>query len=238
MPRKLVGIQEAAAHLGVAAQTLRRWEREGRLMPDARTLGGRRRYDLSRLRPEQFRTAAGRVTVAYARVSNAVPVAGAGSALVQQQQALVAYCSRQAAPFEVIADIGSSMNVQRPGLRRLLDAIVAGRVGQLVVTHRDRLLRFGAELVFAVCEAKGVEVVILNQDADALAEEELAADVSEMIAVFGARLYGGRSPNGHALLDDMRRAVDGFREAASARGGPVDGESIVSRSETGRNGQE
>jgi predicted site-specific integrase-resolvase len=48
----MVSIQEAAKFLGVCPQTLRRWKREGRLLPDERTPGGRRRYDLARLRPE------------------------------------------------------------------------------------------------------------------------------------------------------------------------------------------
>ena len=72
MSRKLVPIHEAAEALGVSAQTLRRWEREGRLLPDERTAGGRRRYDLARLKPEKFRSQAEAVrkTVAYARVSS------------------------------------------------------------------------------------------------------------------------------------------------------------------------
>ena len=71
MSRKLVSIREAAEALGVSAQTLRRWEREGKLLPDERTAGGRRRYDLARLRPEQFRAGdAPRRTIAYARVSS------------------------------------------------------------------------------------------------------------------------------------------------------------------------
>ena len=78
-------------------------------------------------------------------------------------------------------------------MRRLLDAVMAGDVGRLVVTHKDRLLRFGAELVFAICEAKRVEVIILNQGEDASFEEDLAKDVLEIITVFSARLYGARS---------------------------------------------
>lgn len=72
MTRKLVPIKEAAAALGVSAQTLRRWEREGKLIPDERTAGGRRRYDLARLQPELYRAAAqaDRRAVAYARVSS------------------------------------------------------------------------------------------------------------------------------------------------------------------------
>ncbi|MDA8363955.1 MAG: MerR family DNA-binding transcriptional regulator [Gammaproteobacteria bacterium] len=43
----MVSIHEATEFLGVAAQTLRRWERAGKLLPDERTPGGRRRYDLA-----------------------------------------------------------------------------------------------------------------------------------------------------------------------------------------------
>lgn len=60
------------------------------------------------------------------------------------------------------ADLGSGMNYHQQGLKRRLDAVIDGEIGRLVITHKDRLLRFGAERVFAICEAKGVEVVILN----------------------------------------------------------------------------
>ena len=82
--------------------------------------------------------------------------------------------------FEEIADLGSGMNYNKKGLKRLLDDVVEGRIGRLVITHKDRLLRFGAELVFAICEAKNVEVVILNQGEDTTFEEDLAKDVLEI----------------------------------------------------------
>ncbi|MCY0898554.1 MAG: MerR family DNA-binding transcriptional regulator, partial [Firmicutes bacterium] len=66
-----MGLREAAEFLGVTPSTLRRWEREGKLIPDERTAGGYRGYDLARLRPEQFaHRGAPRKTVAYARVSS------------------------------------------------------------------------------------------------------------------------------------------------------------------------
>ena len=82
------------------------------------------------------------------------------------------------------------------------------RVGRLVITHKDRLLRFGAELVFSICEARGVEVVIINQGEDASFEEDLAKDVLEIITVFSARLYGARSRKNQKLLDGVRAAVE------------------------------
>ncbi|QSR85429.1 IS607 family transposase [Methylacidimicrobium sp. B4] len=205
LSRKMVSIGEAAEFLGVAAQTLRRWEREGRLMPHERTPGGRRRYDLARLRPEGFRgPEAPRPTIAYARVSSHDPKED----LERQKQVLERYCARQRWTFEVISDLGSGMNYHKKGLKKLLDAVLDGKVGRLVITHKDRLLRFGAELVFAICEAKGVEVVILCQGEDTTFEEDLAKDVLEIITVFSARLYGARSRKSQKLLEGVRAAVE------------------------------
>ncbi len=205
MDRKLVSIHEATQFLGVTPTTLRRWEREGRLLPDARTRGGDRRYDLSRLgaaspgsdKPD-------RKTVAYARVSSH----DQKDDLDRQKQVLELYCARQGWAFEVVADLGSGMNYHKNGLKRLLNDILADRVDRLVVTHKDRLLRFGAEVVFAICEAKQVEVVILNQGEDTTFEEDLAQDLREIITVFSARLYGSRSRTNQKLLDGVKHAVE------------------------------
>ena len=85
------------------------------------------------------------------------------------------------------------MNYRKKGLSKLLNTLLDGDVARLVITHKDRLLRFGSELVFAICEYHGVEIVILNKKEDATFEEELASDVLEIITVFAARLYGSRS---------------------------------------------
>ena len=100
------------------------------------------------------------------------------------------------------------MNDHKKGLKRLLNDILADRIGRLVVTHKDRLLRFGAELVFALREAKHVEVLILNQGEDTNFEEELGQDVLEIITVFSARLYGSRSRNNQKLLEGVKHAVE------------------------------
>ena len=142
--------------------------------------------------------------MAYARVSSH----DQKDDLERQKQLLELYCARQGWTFEVIADLGSGMNYQKKGLKKLLEAIIDGQIGRLVITHKDRLLRFGAELVFAICEAKNVEVVILNQGEDPTFEEDLAQDVLEIITVFSARLYGSRSGKNQKLLDDVKKVVE------------------------------
>lgn len=96
------------------------------------------------------------------------------------------FCAQNGWQYEVITDLSSGMNYRKKGLTRLLNLLISGEVGRLVITHKDRLLRFGAELVFSVCEMKSVEVVIINQGPDSSFEEDLAKDVLEIITVFSA----------------------------------------------------
>ena len=200
----MVGIGEAATALGVSITTLRRWEREGRLVPE-HTAGKHRRYDLAKLKPEIVHAAKDeRATVAYARVSSH----DQRDDLERQKRLFELYCAQQGWTFDLVSDLGSGMNYHKKGLKRLLNDILAGRVGRLVITHKDRLLRFGAELVFAICEAKEVEVVILNRGEDTTFEDDLAKDVLEIITVFSARLYGSRSHKTQRLLDGVRQAVE------------------------------
>ena len=201
---RYVAIGEASETLGVSLTTLRRWEAEGKLIAE-RTAGGQRRYDLAKIKPELFHAAPSeRKTIAYARVSSHDQKAD----LERQKQVLELYCAKQGWTFEVITDLGSGMNYNKKGLKRLLDEIIEGSVGRLVITHKDRLLRFGAELVFAICEAKDVEVLIINKGVDTTFEEDLAKDVLEIITVFSARLYGSRSRKNQKLLNGIKQAVE------------------------------
>ncbi|OPB31379.1 IS607 family transposase [Bartonella sp. AR 15-3] len=202
---RFVGIGKAAQVLGVSISTLRRWEGEGKIISE-HTVGGHRRYDLSKLRPELFhsRELSQRKTIAYARVSSH----DQKDDLERQKQVLELYCASQGWTYELISDLGSGMNYRKKGLKRLLDALIENEIGRLVITHKDRLLRFGAELVFAICEAKQVEVVILNRGEESSFEEDLAKDVLEIITVFSARLYGSRSRKNQRLLENVRQAVE------------------------------
>lgn len=201
---RLIGIREAAEALGVSISTLRRWEAAGRIEPEY-TSGGHRRYDLSKIRPEIIHSdISKRRTVAYARVSSH----DQKEDLDRQKSVLEMYCSRQGWTYEVISDLGSGMDYQKKGLKKLIRDILSGEVGRLVITHKDRLLRFGAELVFAICEAKNVEIVIINQGEDTSFEEDLAEDVLEIITVFSARLYGSRSHRNKKLIEDLKQAAD------------------------------
>ena len=192
---RFIKIGQASELLGVTPQTLRRWEREGQFKPDRVSEGGTRYYELKRIiggrEPESD------LTVAYARVSSH----DQNEDLKRQAEQLGLYCARQGWRYELIQDLGSGMNYRKKGLKKLLEMILERRVKRVVVTHKDRLLRFGAELVFALCEARNVEVVILNQGEEPSFEEELVQDVLEIITVFSARMYGARSHRNKKLVE-------------------------------------
>lgn len=195
---RFIKVGEAAKILGVSIQTLRRWEETGYLMPDRRSKGNTRYYDLDKLIGKNIST--DDLTVAYARVSSH----DQKEDLERQAEVLASYCTKHGWHYQVLQDLGSGMNYQKKGLKALINMILEKRLSRLVLTHKDRLLRFGAELIFALCEAKQIEIVIINKGDEVSFEEELAQDVLEIITVFSARLYGSRSRKNKKLVEAAR----------------------------------
>lgn len=208
MEKRLVKIGEAAELLGVAVSTLRKWEQTGELIPARKTKGGTRYYDVNGLMGLGDADAP---TVCYARVSSHDQKAD----LDRQQIMLETYCSAKGWRSETIKDLGSGMNYHKKGLNTLLEMILRRQIKRLVLTHKDRLLRFGAELVFSLCEIQGIEIVIINKGDQPTFEEELAKDVLEIITVFSARLYGSRSKKHKQMIEQLKLEA-GIGDAASS----------------------
>ena len=198
-----ISIGKAAKELGVSDKTLRRWEEEGKIVVE-RTPKGHRRYDLSKLlNATERKVPTKKRTIAYARVSSH----DQKEDLKRQISVLESYCASHGWTFEIVQDLGSGLNYSKKGLRNLIKNICLKCVDRLVITHKDRLLRFGAELVFSLCEHFGVEVVILNSSEDTTFEGDLVQDVLEIITVFSARLYGSRSRKNKKLVEALQNAA-------------------------------
>jgi putative resolvase len=197
-------IGKAAEELGVSRDTLRRWEKSGKIIVD-RTAKGHRRYNLATLlgastRKDQSK----KKTLVYARVSSH----DQKEDLTRQIKVLESFCAANGWTYEVIEDLGSGLNYNKRGLRSLIRSICLNQVDRLVLTHKDRLLRFGAELIFSLCEQFGIEVVIINRTETSTFEDDLVQDVLEIITVFSARLYGARSRKNKKLLDALKEAAE------------------------------
>ena len=198
---RFIKIGEAAQILGVSVQTLRRWEKNGSLLPDRISEGKTRYYSLDKLLG--FSKKEVDLTIGYARVSSH----DQKKDLKTQADALSTYCIKQGWSYEIIEDLGSGMNYKKKGLHKLLNLILQRKIKRLVLTHKDRLLRFGAELIFTLCEIHQIEIILINQGTDLSFEEELAQDVLEIITVFSARLYGSRSKKNLKLIEAAKEMM-------------------------------
>ncbi|KYC39259.1 transposase [Scytonema hofmannii PCC 7110] len=202
-----ISIGDAAKELGVSTKTLRRWADSGKIKSERSPTGQRRFFlaDIKRITPRDLKQLDERITINYARVSSHDQKAD----LVRQSQVLEAFSSANGWQFETIQDLGSGLNYQKKGLQRLLKRIMQGDVSRLVLTHKDRLLRFGAELVFAMCEEFETEVVIINKTNEEITfEQELVQDMIELITVFSARLYGARSKKNKKLIEGISNVIE------------------------------
>lgn len=191
-----ISVKEAANLLGVTTKTIRTWDNAGKITSE-RTKGNHRRYDISKLLNRKSDES---ITIAYARVSSH----DQKEDLVRQAKVLESYCSNKGWSHEIIQDLGSGMNYRKKGLVRLIKLICSNKVERLVLAHKDRLLRFGSDLIFMLCEQFNTEVVIINKSAESTFEEDLTADVLEIITVFSARLYGSRSHKNKQIVEKLK----------------------------------
>lgn len=189
----LRSVGELAAKLGVTSATIRRWCRAGKLTETLRTVGNHRRFascSFSHLIKEKERR-----NIGYARVSSH----DQKSDLQSQIQRL-----KDSGCNEVISDLGSGLNCKKSGLKKLLEATWSGTVCSLTLTHADRLLRIGKELVFYWCKQFNVSIQILDDPEGEAFETELVKDVITLMTVFSARLYGKRSWKNRRALEQAQ----------------------------------
>ena len=186
-----ISVGEAATLLGVAVVTMRRWEKQGKLKASFRTFGNHRRYlklDILKI----FQNQRPRVSVAYARVSSR----NQSEDLERQKEFLRLNLDTE---VKIISDLGSGMNFKKRGLNQVLDLILSQSLDKIYVTHQDRLLRFGFDLVERIANKFGTEIVVLKNQEESF-EGKLTTDLLEIITVFSSRFYSSRSHKNKKLI--------------------------------------
>lgn len=172
----LVPSRKACEQLGVHPNTLRKWDKEG-LIRTQRTPKGMHLYDVSSISSNERRK------VCYARVSSRNQKDDLNSQ--------IEHLKTRYPKHELIEDIGSGLNFKRKGFNALLDGILSGNVEEVVVAHKDRLCRFGFELIERIASKHNSKIVVLSE-ASLSPQEELVKDLLSIIHVFSCRLYGLR----------------------------------------------
>lgn len=193
-------IAQAAEYLHVRRETLRRWEKLGKVKP-FRTSGNQRRYTKMMLDglltgDHQQKETPQKVTIGYCRVSSNHQKAD----LQRQIHVVQAYCENQGSPFKIIKDQGSGLNYQRPGFRKLIKAICHQQCDKIVVNYQDRLARFGFDLIKLICQEHHVALVVLNQTQIEDPNGELVQDTLSVIKDSSAKLYGRRSQENAKII--------------------------------------
>ena len=126
-------------------------------------------------------------TVVYCRVSSPAQK----DDLQSQVTALESFAIGRGAVFETIQEVGGGMNFSRKQFMAIITGIINGEIGTLVVAHKDRLARFGFELVENLCKQYGCELIVMNQESLS-PQQEMVEDLMLIIHTFSCRLYGLR----------------------------------------------
>lgn len=183
-------ISEFSKLTGVAVKTLQRWDREGRLVP-LRSPTNRRVYTDDHLAQAigASKPKLERKTVVYTRVSSQAQKPD----LENQVKILKAFCAGSGIIVdEWVKEIGGGLNFKRKKFTQLIDQIILGQVERVVIAHKDRLARFGYDLIVHLCQVHNCELVVMN-DEDLSPEQEMVEDVMAILHCFSARLYGLRN---------------------------------------------
>ncbi len=185
-----VSIGKVCELLGISLSTAYRWIKSGKLKEEFRTLGNHRRFNLSSIHSQFIPTNNNnKLTLLYSRVSSH----DQKQDLITQQSKLLHFAQiNRFNNIKLISDLGSGLNYKKSGLNQLLQLILTQQIQTLIINHKDRLLRFGSELIFKLCEFYHIKVIIL-EDKSLSFEESLTHDVIELMTVFCAKLYGKRS---------------------------------------------
>lgn len=140
-----------------------------------------------------------KITIGYCRVSTV----DQKNDLNYQKQVVEQYCSSKGYNFKIIQDIGSGINYNKKGLKELIKHISDNDVSKIVITHKDRLLRFGNEIIYEFCKLKDIDIEVINQTDDNK-ETELVKDVLQIITVFSSKLYGSRSHKNKKIVQQNK----------------------------------
>ena len=191
--------------LGVTAQTLRNWDKEGKLKPAYTKSNGYRYYseeDVLSYTKERD-TKKERKLVGYVRVSSKKQE----DDLNRQKENLESYLKQTNQEYEIVSDIGSGINYNKPGLKKLIEKINKKEVDEIVVLYKDRLLRYGFELIEYFASLNNVKIRVLDK-INKIEDEELEEDLVQIITEFSCKMQGKRKSKTKKILEEIKEKIN------------------------------
>ena len=196
---KYYSINKFSKILGVSAQTLRNGNKKGKLHPHHTSSNGYRYYSHEQLNQVMnVKPNLDRIVIGYCRVSSNKQK----DDLERQIENMKLYLTAQGKPFEIISDIGSGINYKKKGLKELMKRISQNKVDKVVVFYKDRLLRFGFELVEYIASLYDCNIEIIDHT-EKTEQQELVEDLVQIITVFSCKLQGKRANKARKLVKEL-----------------------------------
>ena len=189
--------------LGVTAQTLRNWDKENKLKPTYVKSNGYRYYSEESILAytQERKTKKNLNVIGYIRVYKENEIE-----LSKQKENIEKYLKERYEHYEIIEDIGSGINYNKPGLLKLIEKINKKEVDVIVVLYKDRLLRFGFELVEHFASLNNVKIEVLDK-IDKTQDEELLETLKEIIDNTKDKIKGENKNIKRTLLEEMSKNV-------------------------------
>lgn len=197
-----LSIGKMAKSLGVTEQTLRNWDKLGKLKPAYVAESGYRYYSeeqLAKVKGLFYEESNEKYVVGYCRVSTRKQ----SENLDRQIECVKQFCIAKGYSFKIITDIGSGINYNNKGLQDLLLAVMNNEVSKIVIMYKDRLVRFGFELIEFICKYHNVEIEIIDLT-DKSEQEEFVEDLIQIITIFSARLNGKRANRVKQIITELK----------------------------------
>jgi predicted site-specific integrase-resolvase len=177
--------KESSARLKVCQQTLKKWDSD-KLIETIRTPGGKRMYNVEKyLIDNGIKKEIIKRKICYCRVSSK----SQESDLKNQKRMLIKLYPNH----ELIEDIGSGLNFKRKGFNKIIEYAINNEIEEVVVVYKDRLCRFGYEMVEMLIKTYSNGKIIIINNCSESPQEELTKDLVSIINVFSAKLNGMRS---------------------------------------------
>ena len=196
---KYYSINKFSKILGVSAQTLRNGNKKGKLHPHHTSSNGYRYYSHEQLNQVMnIKPNLDRIVIGYCRVSSNKQK----DDLERQIENMKLYLTAQGKPFEIISDIGSGIDYKKKGLKELIKRISQNKVDKVVVFYKDRLLRFGFELVEYIASLYDCNIEIIDHT-EKTEQQELVEDLVQIITVFSCKLQGKRANKARKLVKEL-----------------------------------
>ncbi len=199
---KFYSIGKFAKIIGKSEQTLRNWDKEGYLKPHHVTPSGYRYYSqeqvdhflgMSNTKPKD------RITIGYCRVSSHKQK----DDLERQIENVKAYMDLKGYNYKIVKDIGSGINYNKKGLSTVIEMAIHHEIDRVVVLYKDRLVRFGYELIENIFKHYGVEIEVIDS-IEKTEEQELVEDLIQIVTVFSCKLQGKRANKAKKMIKELK----------------------------------